>query len=188
MRPTTGPPCSTTTCEWQAMSTHSTKHQGGWHDSRPPTLKATYPPKYPHGRVVHRMVGGTTMRTLQMRPGVFAEPLAAKKEQQIFWPRLRHCPLARVFTGPGKLPHFLRRIFALLYSQLDKDDGPSVESMSFLYSFAFYVCYSIQTASGSARIPGLFVFLQRQIYRNISGIEWNIFDIASKTQCGIILA
>lgn len=34
---------------------------------------------------------------------------------------------------------------------------------------------------------GFFCFLQRQIYRNISGIEWNIFDIASKTQCGIIL-
>ena len=27
-----------------------------------------------------------------------------------------------------------------------------------------------------------------QICRNISGIKWNIFDIASKTQCGIILA
>lgn len=49
-----------------------------------PHLKAIIPPKYPHGRVVHRTVGGTAMRTLQMRPGVFAEPLAAKKEQQIF--------------------------------------------------------------------------------------------------------
>lgn len=134
------------------------------------------------------MVGGTAMRTLQMRPRCVCRATCSKERTADFWSRLRHCPLARVFAGPGKLPHFLRRIFALLYSQLDKDDGPSVESMSFLYSFAFYVCYSIQTASGSARIPGLFCFLQRQIYRNISGIEWNIFDIASKTQCGIILA
>lgn len=44
-------------------------------------------------------------------PRCVCRATCSKERTADFWSRLRHCPLARVFAGPGKLPHFLRRIF-----------------------------------------------------------------------------